>query len=341
MFLSVSIPVYNAEKYLNRCIESIIKQKFDDYELILVNDGSKDNSLNICYEWRNRYPDIIRVIDKKNSGSLFTRRVCLEESKGDYLYIIDADDYLLNSDIFQLFKEMIDTYHCDLLFFNATNKEEQSHYFSFPYSNEELFEGEKLFKLYEYMVEGDGLNSLWNKVFSKNLVDWNFDYGSYTYVKNGTDMFQSIPIMMNAHRVIYIDKVFYYYQTDDNDGSIVHKFNPDIYVSLKAGFERLSYELQLHNAISDSIKKKLATRYMKIASTSAFKVRLLDPQEKERCVSFLKSIGEDVMFREQYEKANLEELDFFRKFIVKKLYAQKYSVLRIAFDFYRKLKKQI
>ena len=98
MFLSVSIPVYNASMYLDECISSIMSQTEDDYELILVDDGSKDNSIEICRKWRELYPDTIRVIEKDNSGSLLTRRKCIEESKGEFLYIMDADDYLMDID---------------------------------------------------------------------------------------------------------------------------------------------------------------------------------------------------------------------------------------------------
>ena len=93
MFFSISVPVYNAEKYLDRCINSILSQTFSDFELILVDDGSTDKSLEICNNWKAKFPDKIKVVHKANSGSLFTRRICLFESAGEYLYVMDADDY--------------------------------------------------------------------------------------------------------------------------------------------------------------------------------------------------------------------------------------------------------
>ena len=69
MRYSVIIPIYNAEKYLAECISSVIDQNRDDVELILVNDGSIDNSLNICYDFKKKFANII-IIDKKNSGSM-------------------------------------------------------------------------------------------------------------------------------------------------------------------------------------------------------------------------------------------------------------------------------
>ena len=107
MFLSISIPVYNAEKTLDQCIKSIIVQTFRDFELILVDDGSTDNSLQICKKWSLSYPEHIRVIHKENSGSLLTRRRCLQESVSKYLYIMDADDYLVDKDALRYIYEAI------------------------------------------------------------------------------------------------------------------------------------------------------------------------------------------------------------------------------------------
>lgn len=64
MFFSISIPIYNAEKYLDECLKSIMNQSEKDFELILVDDGSVDNSLKICYQWAKRYPQHIRVVQK-------------------------------------------------------------------------------------------------------------------------------------------------------------------------------------------------------------------------------------------------------------------------------------
>lgn len=91
--LSIVIPVYNCEKYINRCIDSIINQTYKNFDLILVNDGSKDNSLKIIKEYEKRY-DFIRVIDQKNSGPAIARNTGLKESKTPFIMFIDSDDYI-------------------------------------------------------------------------------------------------------------------------------------------------------------------------------------------------------------------------------------------------------
>ena len=86
MFLTVAIPVYNVSLYIEECLESILKQTEKDFEIILVDDGSSDGSPAICDAFATKYPNIIRVIHKEHSGSLLTRRICLKEAKGQFIY---------------------------------------------------------------------------------------------------------------------------------------------------------------------------------------------------------------------------------------------------------------
>ncbi len=93
MLISFVIPVYNVEKYLNECVDSILAQDFKDYEIILVDDGSPDNSGAICDEYADKY-DFISVIHKKNGGQSDARNVGLKAAKGDYILFVDSDDYI-------------------------------------------------------------------------------------------------------------------------------------------------------------------------------------------------------------------------------------------------------
>ena len=329
MFLSVSIPIYNAEQYIDRCINSIVMQDFDDYELILVDDGSTDDSLKKCYSWKDKYPEIIKVVEKENTGSLFTRRVCLKESKGDYIYIIDADDYLIDKRMFKEIYNTIMSNNCDLVIFNSTSDREYKIGSKYPFESNCFV---NLPELYDQIIVGDSLNSLWNKVFSRELVDWENDYSGYANVTNGTDMFQVLPILFSAKRVFYLDKLYYFYQFEDNKTSIVHKFKPTIYTSLKYNFLRL-YELVEKNlAMDDSTKAKLAVRYMLIASTAAYKTRLLSKNEMKVAKGYLKEIGEDEVFCDNYKVAKNHNLGIARKTIVYFLYHRFYSLLAFAIN---------
>lgn len=92
-FFSVIIPVYNTEKYLNQCVDSVLSQTFNDYEIILVNDGSKDNSAFICDEYAKNN-ERVKVIHKENGGAASARNCGLKVATGEYVFFVDSDDFL-------------------------------------------------------------------------------------------------------------------------------------------------------------------------------------------------------------------------------------------------------
>lgn len=96
--ISIIVPIYNTEKYLHRCIDSIISQSFTDWELILVDDGSTDNSPAICDEYAEK-DQRIRVIHKENGGVCSARNLGIQEAKGEWLFFVDSDDLILEDSL--------------------------------------------------------------------------------------------------------------------------------------------------------------------------------------------------------------------------------------------------
>lgn len=107
--VSILVPVYNVEKYLPRCIDSVLSQDFSDYELILVDDGSPDNSPRICDEYAQK-DNRIKVVHKKNGGLVSARLAGFEASKGKYLMFLDSDDYLLPNALTVLYEKIEEGY---------------------------------------------------------------------------------------------------------------------------------------------------------------------------------------------------------------------------------------
>ena len=99
---SIIVPVYNVEKYIAECIESVLNQNFGDYELILVDNGSTDKGLQICKEYAQRNADKIKLFHKENEGLLLTRRYGLKMSNGEYVVFLDSDDCLRNNALEEL-----------------------------------------------------------------------------------------------------------------------------------------------------------------------------------------------------------------------------------------------
>ena len=92
--ISVIVPIYNVEKYIKRCLDSILMQKYQNLELILINDGSTDNVEEIIKTYIEKYPNIIKYIKKENTGLSDTRNTGMEIATGDYIMFVDSDDYI-------------------------------------------------------------------------------------------------------------------------------------------------------------------------------------------------------------------------------------------------------
>ena len=109
--ISIIIPVYNAEKYIRKCLDSILEQSFNDIEVIIVNDGSTDKSESIINEYLTKYDDKVKYYSKPNTGVADTRNYAIERATGDYITFVDSDDYIdkdLYKSIFNTINDNID-----------------------------------------------------------------------------------------------------------------------------------------------------------------------------------------------------------------------------------------
>lgn len=150
--ISLIIPVFNTEQHLLRCIDSILDQSFTDYELILVNDGSTDDSLTICKRYADKDLRVI-VIDKPNGGASSARNAGIDRSKGDYICFVDADDYVSQDYLGDLYQDMCSENDIDLVMHGMIQvKEDRKTVISFPRSEMfnldegSFFKGINLFK---------------------------------------------------------------------------------------------------------------------------------------------------------------------------------------------------
>lgn len=112
--VTIIVPVYNSEKYIGRCLESILNQTYSDFELLVVNDGSKDNSLKIIKEYENKYPNRIIAINQENKGVSITRNESIKRANGEYIMFVDNDDFL-DKDYIEVFVNEIEKGNYDVV----------------------------------------------------------------------------------------------------------------------------------------------------------------------------------------------------------------------------------
>lgn len=131
MFFSIIIPVYNVEKYLQQCIDSILQQTFTDFELILVDDGSKDTSGYIC-EQNSRQDSRVKTIHKTNGGAADSRNLGLDVAQGKYIIYLDSDDYILDCAFLEKLHQQAEK-HVDIILYNYIKYYEVANTYSEPF----------------------------------------------------------------------------------------------------------------------------------------------------------------------------------------------------------------
>lgn len=167
MKLSVIIPVYNVEKYLKDCVESVINQTYKDIEIILVNDGSKDNSPQICDELSNLY-DNIKYISQENMGVSVARNNGMKFATGELITFVDSDD-TLDSDMYQILIDLIEKENCDIA--HCSYKRVDSLGVK-PIGNTGKIYVQNKVDALECLIAGYLFNgSLWNKIYRRELVE--------------------------------------------------------------------------------------------------------------------------------------------------------------------------
>ena len=203
--ISVIVPIYNVEKYLNKCIESIINQSYSNLEIILVDDGSKDSSGIMCdsYILKDKR---IKVIHKENGGLSDARNVGIDKAKGEYIVFIDSDDWIDEKMIEILYniikKNNSDISICD--YFLAYNEEIQTQKEDIEIIN--LSNIEALKKIYDKDL-GVCMIVAWNKLYKRNLFK---DDIRYPYGKIHEDEFTTYKLLYKAEKISYTKQKMYY-----------------------------------------------------------------------------------------------------------------------------------
>lgn len=126
--VSIIVPVYNVEKYIRKCLQSLVNQTLKDIEILVVNDGTKDNSMSIVDEFANKYPEKIVILQKENGGLSDARNYAIQYAKGEYIAFLDSDDYVetnMYEDMYNLAqKENSDLVECDFYWEYPNKKKE-------------------------------------------------------------------------------------------------------------------------------------------------------------------------------------------------------------------------
>lgn len=219
MLFSICIPVYNVEKYLAECVESVLSQNVNDIEIILCDDGSTDSSGKICDEYGEKYPDIIKVIHKENEGLLLTRRVAIKASEGDWIIHLDSDDYMMPGYLSTVKSAIESDPALDMVLFKIVYGQRDLTDFSqeskMPFTDGQIFENDTKELLYNQLMKGGYITAIVQKVAKREIVDVNTDYHRWPGVSMAEDYLQTLPLFDKSKKSVFIDKPFIYYRYND------------------------------------------------------------------------------------------------------------------------------
>lgn len=229
--ISVIVPVYNVEKYLNKCVESIVNQTYKNLEIILVDDGSTDSSGTICDQWAKK-DNRIRIIHKENGGLSDARNKGLSVANGDYIGFVDSDDWI-DLDFYKTLIINCKRYNADLAACKVI-KEFDDHEETFICDcTKELFSPEEAI---ETLLNGKVfLAVVWNKLYKRTLfTDVEFPVG-----KIHEDEFITYKVLGSAKRLVFNKSTYYYYR--QREGSIMSTISYNNTDVLEAYYQRCIY----------------------------------------------------------------------------------------------------
>lgn len=299
--ISVIVPVYNTEKYLHRCIDSILAQTFTDFELLLIDDGSKDNSGAICDEYAAK-DQRVRVFHKKNGGVSSARNLGLNNAKGKWITFVDADDYVKS----EYLSNLLDHTHigADLIFsyaeFHYANGEIQKEYYP-----KQIITNEN-FHLAFTEHELNWHTSPWSKLFKSELCSkLRFTEG----MPIGEDLVFLYTYILKCNKIFFSSDTDYCYTVDAQASLTKKSHNVQIeyfvYTQVITTLQKLITEKNITNSIAINKTNWIISSYTRRVLNSLYISKL---SRKERLANiatlnisiYIKHIGKTSLYESIY-----------------------------------------
>ena len=305
MKVSVVVPVYNVEKYLKRCLDSIINQTYKNIEIILVNDGSKDNSRDICEEYEKNYENV-SLINQANGGLSAARNTGLKHINGEAVTFVDSDDWL-ELDAIEYYVDSMKKYNVDMVVTNNIRTKDHKEKTSQPDSiKEEVLTQEeyakKFFKIGENSIE----YYAWSKLYKREIIEGvEFPVGLFA-----EDVLGTFRYMKNAQSIFYSNRVTYNYFINDN--GLTAKFG-DKDFDLEKIWDTIVEESEEY--VNKNFLKYAVINRKRIDFNLLCRIALAD-NKKDNLKKYDKKITELLKSIKENKQLLLEYLPFSRKVIL-------------------------
>lgn len=314
--ISIIIPVYNAQKYIGHCIESILEQSYGQFEIIIVDDGSEDSSLQICSEF-SKHDKRIRIIHTENSGVSHARNIGLDNANGEYVCFIDSDDYIEKDYLEQLLKltelHMADLVVCNFKVtgLNADNRNYNMIESDYMIQNiPDIVKDCAEHKIYTYTV--------WGKLFRKDAIDNN----RFSDLKFSEDAQFVRTVLLNCKKVCLTEYRGYIYSLNIN--SVTNDTKRNLEKLIDATYMLIDFCKKYKNYIAEKDNKIF---YKDILTNTSAMVKMLWKEGKElnkESFERLKILKEYVCNSGENTRNTGLDKKAFLKLILAKVYMQIY-----------------
>lgn len=316
--ISVIVPVYNVEQYLERCVDSIINQTYTNLEIILVNDGSTDNSGKLCDELAKK-DERIRVIHKENGGLSDARNRGIDEAESDLVGFIDSDDYI-DRDMYEILLKNLNNTDADLsmcALYDVYNNTPEA-----QVTNKETWElsSEQAIKM---VMEAKILSvTAVNKLYRKSLFsDLKFEVG-----KIAEDAFIMIKLLDKCEKIVATNEKKYYYVHRENSIT-TQKFSTKFLNVIEAYEQNSNIILEKYPKLKDVAQTRMNWSYFYVLDRLLLDDNYNDKELENKLISYLKNHRKDILNDPLFTKgrkigfiALLLSRNLYRKLIEKRGY---------------------
>ena len=213
-FFSIVIPVYNAERYIVDCVDSLQHQTFKNFEIIIVDDGSKDKTPEICDSLAAKFSSLnIQVVHQTNQRQVAARMNGVDHSCGIYCLFVDADDKLVETALEEI-KETIDRFSPDIVIYNGERFwEKGSTPFWSHYRNDiTFFEKGEFLDMKRDALRGNRFNNVWNKAFKRDIIIKSPRFTDVSFMTIEEDYMMQLPWLDSAKSAVYLPRNLYLYR---------------------------------------------------------------------------------------------------------------------------------
>lgn len=308
--ISIIVPVYNTEKYLRQCIESLINQTYEDIEIILVNDGSRDNSGGICDEYA-KSDNRIKVIHKENEGLSNARNTGVNVSIGKYIMFVDSDDWI-DIETCKVVLNVAVEHSCDLVFWSYVREYGNESKPKKVYSTDKdfvVFSQEEVKNKLHRRVAGligeelrnpehnDSLSTVWGKLYSsKSVKDSKFEFVDTKIIGN-EDALYNLYVLGDVKKAVYVDKTLYHYRKN-NQASFTKLQSYTLYKKWKKLFMYIREYIDNNNLghlFDDALDNRICL--------SVIGLGIVITKSKEISLKQKLSLISEILNEEEYKKA--------------------------------------